>query len=306
MPLSRITTFSNCVAMVANLAFDMRMHPKSRFTQFCSAQTLLRSGCTIFAGVLGGLYFDSLRGFFADADFAYRLSFVWTSFWGLISIWFICSLYHQWRALGGDLHSHVPVPWSQTGYEEQEHSPFVGPQTKWINRRMAILHAAMLLSVLYLLPLMYWLRQARWSVDHFWHLTAILPAAIAIYLCWVGIERAIRAAMRRDKAGELLGSGIPRHGLLLFKSGALLLLLVVWIGITLVGIHDRLEGGMIVLGNGNIVTNIAFILAVLVFATWSANILRCLPKMGTKTRLTALIPRLRVAVPSVVLSTIPL
>jgi len=63
---------------------------------------------------------------------------------------------------------------------------------------------------------------------------------------------------------------------------------------------------MIMLGIGNNVTNIAFILAVPVFAKWSADILRCLTKMGTKTRQTASIPQLRVAVPAVVLSTIPL
>lgn len=254
-----IGALTSSVSYVAGLPFDMRLHPRSRFTQFCSAQTLVRSFCTIFAGVLVGLLFDGLKAIFPGSDYAYRFWFVWVSFWSAIAAGFAYSLYRQWQALGGDLAFRVPAPWSETGFEEQEQSPYVGPQTKWLKIVLGVVHALMLVSVLYLIPVSYWLWKSGWFFDFNWHLAALLPASGILYVIWLGMERSIRADLVRCKAGEIPRDGILHHGVLLLKSLAMLLGMGVWIGITIVAMKDGLQGGVLILGVGNLVVNILFL-----------------------------------------------
>ena len=254
-----IGAFSSSVTYVANLPFDMRLHPKSRFTQFCSAQTLLRSLCTMFAGVLVGLYFDGLKMLFPNTDYCYRFWFIWVILWGVASAGFAYSLYRQWHALGGDKTFHVPAPWSETGFEEQEQTPYVGPQSKWLKINLIIIHTAMLLSIVYLIPLTFWLWQKGWILDFKWHLLAIIPLSVVLYGCWLFVERALRVDIDHCKAGGTPRDGIPHHGILFLKSCALLLLLGIWVGMTIAAMHDGLQGGVMVLGVGNLITNFLFI-----------------------------------------------
>ena len=259
-----IGAFGNSVTYVNGLPFDMRLHPKSRFTQFCSAQTLLRSGCTMLAGVLVGIYFDSLKRFFPNSDYAYRFFFIWVVFWQTTASCLVYSLYRQWHALGGDKGFRLPAPWSETGYEEQDHTPYVGPQSKWLRVDMMIIHAVMLISVVYLIPLCFWLGRKGWTLDLSWHLFAIIPGAVVLYGFWLFIERSLKADMARCKAGETPRNGIPHHGVLFLKSCALLLLLGIWVGKTVAAMNGGLQGGVMVLGVGNLITNTLFLTAVLV------------------------------------------
>jgi MFS family permease len=257
-----ISALSNSVSYVAGLPFDMRLHPRSRFTQFCSAQTLVRSLCTIIAGVFVGLLFDSLKRIFPDSDYAYRFWFIWVAFWTTIAAGFAYNLYRQWQALGGDMAFQVPAPWSESRFEEQEQSPYVGPQTKWLKVVLRVIHVLMLASVLYLLPLCYWLWKMAWFFDLKWHLMTILPAAIILYVAWLFMERSIKVDLLRCKAGETPRNGILHHGVLLLKSLAMLLLLGVWIGFTVVALNDGLKGGVLVLGSGNLVINLVFLISI--------------------------------------------
>ena len=247
--------FSSCVTGVANLPYDMRLHPKSRFTQFCSAQTLTRSLCVMAAGALVGLFFDGLKWIFPNSEYAYRFWFVWVVFWNVLAAGFAYSLYRQWHELGGDKAFHVPAPWSPTGWEEHDHTPYVGPQSRWLNYNLIMVHAVMLLSVIYLIPLTYWLWKHGWTLDFEWHLYAIIPGSIVIYLTWLFMERALRKDMARCKAGEMPLSGIPHHGIFFLKACALLLLFGIWIGKTIAGLDTNQAGGILALGAGNLLTN---------------------------------------------------
>jgi hypothetical protein len=258
-----IVGISNSVAYVANLPFDMRLHPHSRFTQFCSAQSLMRGACTIVAGVAGGMYFDVIKSFFNGSNYAYRFGFLWSTFWLILGAVLIYKLYRQWHALGGDKHFHNPATWSPTGFEEQEQSPYIGPQSKWLRITMLMIHAVMGLSVLYLIPLSIWLWKLGWTKDLYWHLFVILPGSIGLYIWWIFVERSLKADIVRCKAGETPRNGIPHHGILLLKSGALLLLLGIWWGKTIAGVQAGLEGGVLVLGGANLLTNALFIITFL-------------------------------------------
>jgi len=136
-----------------------------------------------------------LKLLFPDSNFAYRFWFLWAIFWTLVSAGLVYSLYRQWHALGGDKHFHTPAPWSLTGFEEQEQSPYVGPQTKWLRVSMAVIHGVMLLSLVYLFPLAFWLRVGGWSLDFRWHVLAIIPASVALYGWWLMVERSLKADM---------------------------------------------------------------------------------------------------------------
>lgn len=258
-----ILALGNSIAAVASLPFDMRLHPKSRFTQFCSAQALLRHLGLMVSGVLVGLFFDGVKWFFPASDYAYRFWFVWNIIWWVPVIILSCSLYRQWHALGGDKSFHAPAPWLESGYEEQEQSPYVGPQSKWLRIDMWVISAVMLISVIYLVPLSLWLWQNGWSSDFNWHLIVILPGALAIYIFWLFVERSLKSDIERCQAGEAPLNGIPHHGMVLLQSLCLLLLLGIWIGKTIAAINDGLQGGVIALGIGNLTTNILFIAAIL-------------------------------------------
>jgi len=259
-----IINFSNSVAGVANLPFDMRLHPHSRFTQFCSAQALVRSLCTTVAGVVGGLYFDVIKDFFHGSNYAYRFGFIWSTFWVIVGAFLVYKLYRQWHALGGDQSFHNPATWSTTGYEEQEQTPYVGPQSKFLRIIMRMIHAVMLLSIIYLIPLSLWLWQKGWLIDLRWHLYGILPASVILYSWWLHVERSLKTDLVRCQTGETPRNGIPHHGILLLKSGALLLLLGIWFGKTIAAVNAGLEGGVLVLGGANLLTNTLFIITFLV------------------------------------------
>ncbi len=259
-----ISAFHTILQQVANLPMDMRLHPKSRFTQFCSAQSMIRCICTMAAGVTAGLMFDSLKWLFPGSEYTYRFYFIWVAFWLAVAAVFICKLYRQWYALGGDKAFRLPAPWAESGYEEQEHSRYVGPQTKWLKITLGILNFSLLLSFLYLIPLTYWLWHEGWSSDFKWHLFAIIPAALTLYVVWIVVERNIKADIVRCKSGTVPLNGIPHHGVLFVKACAILLLLLLWIAQTIVAVKCGLHGGVLVFGIGNLVTNALLITAVLV------------------------------------------
>ena len=259
-----IGTFHGLLGALSSLPLDMRLSPKSRFGQFCSAQAIIFHVGTILGGVGVGIFFDSLKKLFHGSDYIYRFSFAWSGFWLLIATIVICSLYRQWQALGGDKHFHPPAPWSETGFEEQDQSPFVGVQIRWLNYALGLTHMLMLLSIVYLIPLSYWLWHIGWSFDFKWHMLAIIPISVILYVVWIFVERAIKADVARHIAEEPTRDGIPHHGVFFVKACALLLLLTVWIGMTIMAVHDGLQGGVMVFGIGNLITNALVIGAVLV------------------------------------------
>ncbi|MFA6292989.1 MAG: MFS transporter, partial [Victivallales bacterium] len=66
-----ITALTGAISIASGMPLYYRLFPKSRFGQFCSAQSMLRSVFHMFAGIAAGLYIDVVKYFFDGSDFAY-------------------------------------------------------------------------------------------------------------------------------------------------------------------------------------------------------------------------------------------
>jgi hypothetical protein len=79
----------------------MRIFPRSRYGQFCSANALWRSLSIIFGGLLLGYLLDLVRSKFDE-----RTSYVSLPIWQLASyllmLFGVLQLFKSWKRLGGD------------------------------------------------------------------------------------------------------------------------------------------------------------------------------------------------------------
>jgi len=254
-----IGTFLTALINVAGLPAEMRIFPQSRFGQFCSAQAMLRSAFTVVAGGLGGLFIDLVRNLCHGSDYAYRFTFLWSFFFGLISTTFMVMVYREWNRLGGDKHFHPPAPWSPEGFEEMPAVPIVGPRTKWLNISFLFYDAIMGLSVLSLPVLMWWMYANQQMFAFQWYGLAVLPLGVAAWLCWQVLKQKIRRDMAAAQNGSPLRNGIPHHGMLIILGAKFLLAVGVWVCQVLVTISLAMETGSIIFGIANGLTNFLLI-----------------------------------------------
>jgi MFS family permease len=95
------------LAAASEFPMYMRLLPKERYGQFCSANALIRSIALIAGGVGCGAFLDFARRFGTRPDDCYRFVSIWNAFFVLGSFSFFLLLYREWRRLGG-LSSYVP------------------------------------------------------------------------------------------------------------------------------------------------------------------------------------------------------
>ena len=254
-----IGTFLGALVAVATFPSDMRIFPQSRFGQFCSAQAMLQSAFTVIAGILAGLFIDVVRNLCHGSNYAYRFIFLWITVFAGISAVFRVMSYIEWHRLGGDKHFHPPAPWSPSGIEEMPVVPIVGPQTKWLNISFLLFDGIMGLSVLSIPVLMWWMYMKQQMFAFKWYGLAVLPLCVAGWLCWIVLKKKIRRDVTAAKTGSPLRNGIPHHGMLIILGSKFLLAVGVWVCQVLVTVTLNMEGGAIVFGIANGITNFLLI-----------------------------------------------
>ena len=254
-----IGTFLGALVGVAGLPSEMRIFPQSRFGQFCSAQAMLRSIFSMISGILAGLFIDLVRNLCHGSDYAYRFIFLWITVFSAISAIFTIKVYREWYRLGGDRHFHPPAPWSPSGIEEMPVVPVVGPQTKWLNISFILFDGIMGLSVLSIPALMWWMYSKQQMFAFKWYGLAVLPFCILGWLCWMVLKRKIRSDVAAAKEGSPLRNGIPHHGMLILLGSKFLLAVGIWVCQVLVTVSLNMEGGSIVFGIANGLTNFLLI-----------------------------------------------
>lgn len=87
----------------------MRLFPRSRYGQFCSANALWRAVGTIIGSVSIGVYLDSVRGLVGE-ERAYQFLPVWQLVFTIPATWLAWRLFQSWKAYGGDEGYEPPIP----------------------------------------------------------------------------------------------------------------------------------------------------------------------------------------------------
>ncbi|MCX6984317.1 MAG: hypothetical protein NT118_06125, partial [Lentisphaerae bacterium] len=216
------------ITTVAGLPCFMRLFPKSRFGQFCSAQGICRHVCSLVSGIAAGLFMDVMKWLCHGSDFAYRFGFVWASVFCAIGVFFLILAYREWYRLGGDRHFHPPAPWSPKGFEEMPITSTIGPQLKWLKISFLFFDGILFLSVL-CTPFMMWWMQTKHAFFAFkWYGLLVLPLSVLTCCWWIVLKKSIYTDIAAARAGSPLRNGIPHHGVLLLVGIQYFILLAMW------------------------------------------------------------------------------
>ncbi len=250
-----ILVFQSALLGGCYMPFYMRVFPQSRFGQFCSAMSMIRTLVCIGTGMLAGLFIDLMKYLHNGSDFAYRYIFLWFSVGSVIYTIFIIIAYREWYRLGGDARFHPPAPWDPKGVEEMPIVPTVGPQSRWLDVTFKLFNAIMYLSVFLIPVLMCWMYYKHAMVAFAWHAFLLLPLSLAAWIYWKIIERGIRRDIASARNNEPLRNGIPHHGVLIITAIKFLLALGIWICQVLMAVNLNMESGAIVFTAANLITN---------------------------------------------------
>ena len=77
----------------------MRLLPKEKYGQLCSANAMMRSLAMVFGSVLAGQFMDSLHYL---GDYRYRFYPVWVIAFQIPAVMLTWFMYREWKARGGD------------------------------------------------------------------------------------------------------------------------------------------------------------------------------------------------------------
>jgi MFS family permease len=96
----------------------MRIYPRERYGQFCSANAMLRSLGGILAGVLVGVYLDVITAHWG-ANIAYRCLPLWNLAAYSLTLFSVMKLYGSWKRHGGDDAYAPPGPSLETAVDPE-------------------------------------------------------------------------------------------------------------------------------------------------------------------------------------------
>ena len=254
--------FMNALIGASSLPMLMRLFPHSRYGQFCSAQGIIRSFCSILAGLLFGGYLDLLRVFVGDG-YCYRFNFTWTTAMMFINCVAVVWGYRIWNKMGGDNGFHPPAPWNEKGYEEVALVPTTGLHPKYLRIALRMMDALMIISLLVPLFMLLFFRThgMEKAFSHF--IFYVIPLSALTLVIWLVLARGIYRDMRRAKRGEPMHNGLPHHGLMIVIASKFLLAIGLWIAQLWVAVAFNNDKWAIVFAMGNVVTNL-----LVCFCTW--------------------------------------
>lgn len=105
--ITALTMPAGIVYVASELPMFMKLLPRSRYGQFCSANSVVSSGMLIFGGVVCGTFLDGLKWYchntlHIQGDYYYRLLFIWQFVFVALGLYYRVKLYKLWLKLGGD------------------------------------------------------------------------------------------------------------------------------------------------------------------------------------------------------------
>ena len=94
----------------AELPMFMKLLPKDRYGQFCSANAMIRSVALIIGGIACGAFLDLMQKWDPTPDSCYRFGSVWNLFFNAGCAFFLFLLYREWKRMGGMSGYQPPRP----------------------------------------------------------------------------------------------------------------------------------------------------------------------------------------------------
>jgi hypothetical protein len=102
------------ISSAAELPMYMRLLPKAKYGQFCSANAMVRAASLFFGVMLAGEFMDLLKPHVGDRRYCYIP--VWTLAFEIVAAVFLILLCREWKRHGGNKHYVAPGT-------ENEHPP---------------------------------------------------------------------------------------------------------------------------------------------------------------------------------------
>jgi MFS family permease len=94
----------------AELPMYMRLLPKDRYGQFCSANAAVRAFAMIFGSMAAGAFMEKIEQWWHMGDWHYRFVPAWSLAFQIPAIIFLVLMYREWKARGGDKGYTPPLP----------------------------------------------------------------------------------------------------------------------------------------------------------------------------------------------------
>ena len=106
------------IADAAELPMYMRVLPRDRYGQFCSANGMVRAFVMIFGSIAAGMFIGAMEPWWGERRYTWVA--VWQLAFQMVAAVFLVLLYRQWKLHGGlhelrpagrDAHArHAPEP----------------------------------------------------------------------------------------------------------------------------------------------------------------------------------------------------
>jgi len=253
-----IVAFDYVLDDAAGLPAMMRIFPKSRFGQFCSAQAMIRSLATIGAGMVAGLYMDFLKWLCHGSDYAYRWMWTWTWPFNIIACYFLVKAYQEWKQRGGDDHYRPPAPWDPSGFDQVADEVKSNPgNPKLVLIALGIGALCSIINILLVFVFMSEMRQHNLMWSFWWYLKVFVPIKSVLLGLFLWQIWCIKRDCETLERGGMPRYGIPHYGVILVETGtALVSFAVYWLQMTWM-IRIELERELIIFGINTLLTTFA-------------------------------------------------
>ena len=192
----------------------MRLLPKSRFGQFCSARSICGSLVGMCFALLLGLLMDFLKSDkgLGMGDDAYRIVYVWQTFAYVGLVFCYLQLYKHYCKLGGYGGYKAPAPWSPDGCEKMEISRAGDSSPLWCKLALFGIDFALIGTVLLNLIWSFYAGRINAPAEQKLYLTTALPASLfSLAFYWIVRWRICRSIKRKLNGEDVY---VPHHGIL--------------------------------------------------------------------------------------------
>ena len=185
----------------------MRLYPKSRFGQFCSAGSMFRSLMVLFFSLLLGVFMDFLKEKLQLGDYAYRFIYVWVLFFNCIGIFCYIMMYREFLRLGGYNGYKAPAPWAPGGLEPMPVTECSNPHKLAVKISVWGMTLSVGLLLLWSIFMYFTARNAQASVAANHYLLRCVPLAAVLLAGYLFMSKLAINARK-----------LPHHGMLVLSA----------------------------------------------------------------------------------------